>query len=426
MSSTYIPRTIDKVISELLAVSGAVQVKGPKWCGKTETSRQHARSTLFLQDPDRSASYLALADVKPSRLLEGAVPRLIDEWQMAPQLWDAVRFTVDQRAEPGQFILTGSSTPTVTGAHSGVGRIVPVTMRTMTLAESGDSTTEISLQALFDGATGSSDVVGLAKADVEDLAWLLCRGGWPAAVTASGSTRGAATRLARSYVEVLIDSDVSRLDGVTRSSARMRALMRAYARHVSKQASQKTIAADLAADEGAMSPNTVSDYLDALTRAFVIEDLPAWSPALRSRTVLRTSPTRHFTDPSIGAAVMRWSPADLLRDTETLGLYFESFCVRDLRVYAQAADGTVAHYRDKTGLEADIVITLADGRWAPVEVKLGSRQVDDAARNLLRLRERVDSGRMGEPSFLAVVTAGATAYRRDDGVLVIPLACLGP
>ena len=216
------------------------------------------------------------------------------------------------------------------------------------------------------------------------------------------------------------------MGGVLRNLTRMRALMRAYARHVSTQASQTTIAADLAVNDGAMAPNTVSDYLDALSRAYVVEDLPAWNPALRSKTAIRTSPTRHFVDPSIGAAVMRWTPADLLRDFEAFGLQFESLCVRDLRVYAEAIDGAVFHYRDKTGLEADAVIVLADGRWAPIEVKLGSRQLDEAATHLRRLRERVDADRMGEPSFLAVVTAGATAYRRDDGVLVIPLACLRP
>ena len=294
-------------------------------------------------------------------------------------------------------------------------------MRTMTLFESEDSSGRISLQRLFDG---EEEVAAVAPLDVEDIARVLCRGGWPAAVTAGAAP--VPGRLARTYVEGLIDSDVARMDGVLRNSTRMRALMRAYARHVSTQASQTTIAADLAVNDGAMAPNTVSDYLDALSRAYVVEDLPAWNPALRSKTAIRTSPTRHFVDPSIGAAVMRWTPADLLRDFEAFGLQFESLCVRDLRVYAEAIDGTVFHYRDKTGLEADAVIVLADGRWAPIEVELGSRQLDEAATHLRRLRERVDADRMGEPSFLAVVTAGATAYRRDDGVLVIPLACLRP
>ena len=294
-------------------------------------------------------------------------------------------------------------------------------MRTMTLFESEDSSGRISLQRLFDG---EEEVADVAPLDVEDIARVLCRGGWPAAVTAGATS--VPGRLARTYVEGLIDSDVARMDGVSRNSTRMRALMRAYARHVSTQASQTTIAADLAVNDDAMAPNTVSDYLDALTRAYVVEDLPAWNPVLRSKTAIRTSPTRHFVDPSIGVAVMRWTPADLLRDFEAFGLQFESLCVRDLRVYAEAIDGTLLHYRDKTGLEADAVIVLADGRWAPIEVKLGSRQLDEAAAHLRRLRERVDANRMGEPSFLAVVTAGATAYRRDDGVLVIPLACLRP
>ena len=289
----------------------------------------------------------------------------------------------------------------------------------MTLFESGDSSGRISLQRLFDG---EEEVADVAPLDVEDIARVLCRGGWPAAVTAGATS--VPGRLARTYVEGLIDSDVARMDGVSRNSTRMRALMRAYARHVSTQASQTTIAADLAVNDGAMAPNTVSDYLDALSRAYVVEDLPAWNPALRSKTAIRTSPTRHFVDPSIGVAVMRWTPADLLRDFEAFGLQFESLCVRDLRVYAEAIDGTLLHYRDKTGLEADAVIVLADGRWAPVEVKLSSRQIDEAATQLRRLRDRVDADRMGEPSFLAVLTAGAAAYRRDDGVLVIPLACL--
>ena len=294
-------------------------------------------------------------------------------------------------------------------------------MRTMTLFESEDSSGRISLQRLFDG---EEEVADVAPLDVEDIARVLCRGGWPAAVTAGATS--VPGRLARTYVEGLIDSDVARMDGVSRNSTRMRALMRAYARHVSTQVSQTTIAADLAVNDGAMAPNTVSDYLDALSRAYVVEDLPAWNPALRSKTAIRTSPTRHFVDPSIGVAVMRWTPADLLRDFEAFGLQFESLCVRDLRVYAEAIDGTLFHYRDKTGLEADAVIVLADGRWAPIEVKLGSRQLDEAATHLRLLRERVDANRMGEPSFLAVVTAGATAYRRDDGVLVVPLACLRP
>lgn len=414
----YIPRFVDQQLRRSLETSGAVLIAGPKWCGKTSTAREAAASVVYLQDPDTSSSYRQLAEVKPSALLEGPIPRLIDEWQMAPQLWDAVRFCVDRRGEAGQFILTGSSTPSIVGAHSGVGRIERFVMRTMSLAEAGDSSGEISLRALFDG---EGDVAAIAPLDVERIVELLCRGGWPQAVTAATADVG---RRARTYVEGLIGSDAARMDGVNRDATRMRALMRAYARRVSTEAAQTTIAADLAVNDEAMSPNTVSDYLDALTRAYVIEDLAAWNPALRSKTAVRTSPTRHFSDPSIGVALMRATPAALLKDMETFGLQFESLCVHDLRVYAEYNDGEVFHYRDKTGLEADAVIVLADGRWAPIEVKLGGSQIDEAARHLSALRDRVDTQRMGEPSFLAVLTAGRTAYRRDDGVLVVPLACL--
>lgn len=420
----YRPRVVDGLVAQMLSVMGAVQIKGPKWCGKTSTARQHARSTIFLQDPDEGPGYLELASVKPSLLLEGDTPRLIDEWQMAPQLWDAVRFTVDKRGLPGQFLLTGSSTPTVYGAHSGVGRISPLVMRTMTLFESGESSGHVSLADLFAGAT---DIAGISASDIEDIAYLVCRGGWPAAVVNESTTlKNTPGFLAQAYVSGLIESDISRIDGISRHPDRMRALMRSYARHVSTQASQATIAADLAVDDSSISPNTVNDYLETLSKAFVIEDLPAWNPQLRSKTAIRTSATRHFVDPSIGAAVMRWSPQELLRDLETLGLQFESMCVRDLRVYAQANDATVYHYRDKTGLEADLVLSRADGAWAPLEVKLGVRQLDEAAEHLRKLAARVDTERMGEPAFLAIITAGKTAYRRDDGVYVIPLACLRP
>lgn len=417
----YLDRLVDPILAEHLEAIGAVQVKGPKWCGKTETSLQHAKSVVRMQDPDESKSLVELAHTKPSLLLEGNTPRLIDEWQVVPRLWDAVRHAVDRRKLPGQFILTGSSTPTERPAHSGVGRISRIVMRTMTLLESGESTGAVSLGHLFDGAT---DVGALSDIQIDDIARLLCRGGWPAAVTAA--TQNAAMRLAPLYVEELIDSDVSRLDDVGRNATRMQALMRSYARHVATQASQATIAADMTSSDATASPKTVVDYLDALARAYVIEDLPAWNPVLRSKTAIRTSPTRHFTDPSIAAALLRATPAKLLEDFETFSLLFESLAVRDLRVYTQAIDGSVFHYRDKIGLEADAVLSLADGRWALVEVKLGERYIDDAAAHLRKLADRVDTKRMGPPSFLMVVTGGKAAYRRDDGVVVVPLACLKP
>lgn len=422
--SEYRTRIIDESVKEMLTVMGAIQIKGPKWCGKTSTGRQHANSTLFLQDPDEGPHYLEVAALKPSLLLEGDTPRLVDEWQMAPQLWDAVRFVVDQRGIPGQFILTESSVPTVYGTHSGIGRIFPLVMRTMTLYESGESSGQVSLKALLDG---EKDIAAIAALDVEDIARVICRGGWPASVVQRSPLLDKVPGyLAQAYVSSLVDSDISRIDGVRRRSDTMSAVMRSLARHVSTQALNATIAADLAVNDASISPNTLSDYLGALDRAYVTENLTAWNPQLRSRTAVRTSMTRHFVDPSIGTAIMRWSPQDLLRDTETLGQQFESLCVRDIRVYAQANDATVHHYRDKTGLEADIVITTADGRWAPLEVKLGSRQLDEAASHLKKLADRVDTDRMGQPAFLGILTAGKTAYRRDDGVLVLPLSCLRP
>lgn len=417
----YLPRIADDQLSEALKTSGAVQIKGPKWCGKTATGERHSKSQLYLQDPDKSADLLALADAKPSLLLEGEAPRLIDEWQMAPQLWDAVRFAVDHSSARGRFILTGSSTPSVQPAHSGVGRISSLTMRTMSLFEAGDSSGSVSLSSLFDQETA---VAAISDLEIDDLAFVLCRGGWPEAVTEVDSKL--ALRYAFNYVDGLIDSDVSRIDDVSRNATRMRFLMRSYARNVSSRASIETIREDMQEDKASLSSTTIVDYLDALSRSYVIEDLAAWNPALRSKTAVRTSPTRHFTDPSIAVATLRISPEKLLQDFETFGLLFESLCVHDLRVYAGAIDGDVFQYRDKTDLETDAVVTLRDGRWAAIEVKLGSRQIDEGARHLIALEQRVDSKKMGKPSFLMVLTGTKSAYRRDDGVLVVPLGCLKP
>lgn len=422
MALNYLLRVVDAQLLRALRNSGAVLVKGPKWSGKTATSLQQAASALFLQDPDYSPGYLATADTKPSLLLQGEQPRLIDEWQMAPQLWDAVRFAVDRQGGTGLFILTGSTTPTVTGSHSGVGRIAHLVMRTMSLFESQDSSGEISLGVLFDGG---NDVAALSSITVEDYAAYVCRGGWPTAVTMEMDSRNPG-EFAQQYVSGFIESDVSRLDGVTRNATRMRALLRSYARHVGTQASQATINGDRAIHEQLADPRTIADYLDALRRAYVIEDLEAWAPSLRSKTALRTSPTRHFIDPSIGLAVNNITPAHLLRDFESFGLVFKSLVVRDLRIYAESLGGRVAHYRDKTGLEADAIIELGDGRWAAIEVKMGAAEIEKAAQNLLKLESRINTELMGPPSFLAVITAGETAYTRADGIHVFPLGVLGP
>ena len=419
MAAQYLPRIADDALDWALKTSGAVQIVGPKWCGKTATGERKAKSVIYLQDPDRSSTYMALADSKPSVLLEGAKPRLIDEWQMAPQLWDAVRFAVDRSGQKGEFILTGSATPKKRPAHSGVGRISRLHMRTMSLFESGESSGAVSLRALFEGKT---DVAGLVDFDIEQIAFAICRGGWPQAVTESD--KAIALAQASNYLDELLDSDIDEMEGVKRNATWLRAIMRSYARNISTEAPLTTIAEDMQGDRP--SDQTVSEYVDALGRAFVTEDLEAWNPRLRSKTAVRTSPTRHFCDPSIACAVLGLSPASLLEDFNTFGLLFESLCVRDLRVYASALGGTVKHYRDKTGLEADAVIVLPDGRWAPVEVKMGHSRIDQGARNLLKLADRVNQEHEGAPAFLMVLTSTNAAYQRDDGVLVAPLAALAP
>lgn len=414
----YLPRVADMRLDDALRSSGAVHIKGPKWCGKTETGIHHTRSQVYLQDPDKSPALLAMADSKPSELLIGDRPRLIDEWQMAPQLWDAVRFAVDREKVRGGYVLTGSSTPKIRPAHTGVGRIAPLEMSTMSLLETGESTGAVSLLSLFEGTLDIAQVAGL---DVDDYARVICRGGWPEAVVSE--SRGDAGGMARDYVCELLDSNINEMDGIRRNRTWMRQIMRSYARNVSGQASLSTIAADMQGEPP--SAPTLSEYVDALSRAFVLNDLSAWNPRLRSKTAVRTSPTRHFSDPSIAAAVLAATPRGLLDDFETFGLLFESLCIHDLRVYASALGGSLYHYRDKTGLEADAVVVLDDGRWALVEVKMGQSRIDEGASHLLKLAERIDQTREGRPSFLMVLTSTACAYRRKDGVVVVPLACLG-
>lgn len=418
----YLPRIADGVLARALRSSGAVYIKGPKWCGKTATGERQSASQVFMQDPDRSEALLALADSKPSAILDGAEPRLIDEWQMAPQLWDAVRFAVDRGRGRGRFILTGSSTPKRAPAHSGVGRISSMAMSTMSLYESGESDGSVSLSGLFSASDGNAGIGGLCDFTIDDYAFAICRGGWPEAITEEDAPT--ALSMAGDYVQELLERNIEEMDGKVRNSTWMRSLMRSYARNVSTEASIATIAADMQGQSP--SDDTLADYLDALRRACVVDDLAAWNPRLRSKTAIRTSPTRHFCDPSIAALLLGASPAGLLDDFETFGLLFESLCVHDLRVYANALGGDVFHYRDKTGLEADAVVHLHDGRWAPVEVKLGNRFIDDAARNLVKLAKRVDEEKQGRPSFLLVLTATSAAYVREDGVVVAPLATLAP
>lgn len=418
--SNYKSRICDNELRLALASSGAVLIEGAKWCGKTSTAAHAAKSIVYLQDPDQSRSYLAMADTKPSLLLKGAIPRLIDEWQVAPVLWDAIRFHIDQRGERGQFILTGSAVPSenVT-AHTGTGRISRMRMRPMSLFESGESNGQISLRSLFEGV--QEDQGAESDLTIEQIAFVLCRGGWPASIDLEDRF---ALRMAVDYVEAIIHQDVSRVDGIEKNPERVRLLLRSLARNTSTTASYQTIKEDIEATDIGISEKTINTYLNALRRIFVVEDLPAWSPSLRSKTAIRTTAKRHFTDPSLATAVMRTNPEGILTDFEYFGFLFESLCTRDVRIYAQANDGDVFHYRDKSGLEADLIVRLRDGRWAAIEVKLGNKQIEEAAQNLLKLKARIDERRMGEASLLMVITGGTYAYCRKDGIWVVPIGCL--
>jgi predicted AAA+ superfamily ATPase len=415
----YLPRICDTELRDALDVMGSVLIEGAKWCGKTSTAEHAAGSTLYMQDPDHSRSYLEMADTKPSLLLQGETPRLIDEWQMAPVLWDAVRFEVDKRGLPGQFILTGSAVPAdnVT-AHTGTGRYARIRMRPMSLYESRESTGSVSLADLFDGR---DDIEGISDLSIEQIAFAICRGGFPASI---GKPDKAALRMSVDYVEAVINQDISGVDGVEKNPTRARLLLRSLARNIATMASMQTILDDVESTETTISDKTFAVYYNALRRIFVVEDMPAWSPSLRSKTAIRTSLKRHFVDPAIATAVMRANPEAILHDFEYFGFLFEALCARDMRVYAQRNDGDVYHYRDKSNLEADMVVQLHDGRWGAIEVKLGQKQIDEAAVNLLKLKEKIDSGKMREPSFLMVLTGGQYAFRRKDGVLVVPVGCL--
>ncbi len=423
----YRPRVVDELLQEKLDAMGAVLVEGPKYCGKTTTAAQCAGSILYVADPATKQNTLYLAQTNMNQVLAGATPRLIDEWQLIPEIWDAVRFTVDQRAEDGQFILTGSAVPPRTDkiSHTGTGRFAWLTMRPMTLWESGDSNGSVSLQQMF--RNNQEPLQGTNSLDLPQIAHLICRGGWPQ--TLSKRTLKAQLVPVREYFEAVVRADISRADGVTRNEERARRLMRSYARHQGTQATLGTLLADVKVnDTDTLTEDTVQSYLNALRKIFVIEDMAAWSPNLRSKTALRTSDTRYFVDPSIATAALGVGPEDLIDDINTLGLLFETLCVRDLRVYAEAIGGRVYHYRDKTGLECDAVIHLRNGRYGLVEIKLGGEAlINEAVASLNKLENRIDTDKLGRASFKMVLTAvGLYAYRRQDGVCIVPVGCLRP
>lgn len=422
----YNKRIADKLLAEKLEAMGAVLIEGAKACGKTTTAEQKAKSILYMDDPTRVKQNMHLAETNIKLLLKGDTPKLIDEWQMAPQLWDAIRFEVDHRDEDGQFILTGSAVPKEKDKekiqHSGAGRFAWLKMRPMSLWESQESTGDVSLEKLF---AGEDNVEGSNNLKMVDIAFLICRGGWPKSL--KKKTEKAALKQVTEYYEAITRSDISRVDDVERDEQRAKRLMRSYARVQGGQVSLGTIMADIQTNETvSISELTIQSYLNALRKIFVIEDMPAWNPNLRSKTAIRTSDTRYFVDPSIAVAALGIGPNDLINDLETLGLLFETLCVRDLRVYADAIDGEVFHYRDKNGLECDAVVHLRNGKYGLIEIKLGGDTlIEEGATNLKKLADKIDTTKMKRPSFLMVLTAvGDYAYKRTDGVFVVPIGCL--
>lgn len=419
----YKKRIADKLLKYRLEEVGAVLIEGPKWCGKTTTAEQQAKSVLYMADPDNQKSYIEMADLRIKMLLKGDNPRLIDEWQIIPQIWDAIRFDVDHRGEEGLYVLTGSAVPASTENihHTGTGRFAWITMRTMTLWESGESTGEVSLAELF---RGNPDIAGFNKLKIEDIAYVVCRGGWPSSVS---KNRRAALRQAYDYYDAVVKTDISRVDEVSRNSERTKLLLRSYARSQGGQVSIGAIRQDMMAnDDETLADKTVQSYIGTLKKIFVIEDMPAWNPNLRSKTAIRSADTRYFVDPSIAVAALGLGPEDLVNDLETFGLLFETLCVRDLRVYADALDGMVYHYRDKNGLECDAVIHLRNGAYGLVEIKLGgAAAIEKGASTLMELASKIDTTKMKVPAFLMVLTAvGDYAYQRKDGIYVVPVGCL--
>ena len=419
----YMHRIADEVLKKKLLSKGAVLVEGAKWCGKTTTSLQLAESVLYMQDPSSLKQNLEMAEINPSRLLKGNTPRLIDEWQMAPKLWDAVRFEVDQRDAFNQFILTGSAVPADMSktSHTGTGRISRMLMRPMSLYESGESTGDVSLRSLF---LQEEDIDGETSAELDDVAYWICRGGWPKALNCD---REIALQQVIDYFEAVVNSDISRVDGITRDSERTQRILRSYARFIGSQAKTPSIVADMDTNEASSSSeNTVDSYIKALKKIFVLEDSPAWNPNLRSKTAVRTSDTRYFTDPSIAAAALGIGPGDLVNDLETMGLFFENLCIRDLRIYADALNGKVYHYRDKNGLECDAVVHLRNGSYGLVEIKLGGDSlIKEGAKTLSKFASDIDTSKMKPPAFKMILTGvGDYAYRRADGICIVPISCL--
>ena len=424
----YLKRIVDDDLQLRLDSVGATIIVGPKWCGKTTTAEQKAKSIIRLNDPDMREAYIATAQTKPSNLLRGKIPRLIDEWQEAPELWDAVRTSVDSRREPGLYILTGSTTIKKENIrHSGTGRISRLKMYPMSLYESGESNGAIALMDLFDKT--DFDIDGIqSQLDVNDLIFAACRGGWPSSL--SLKTDKAKLFIAKDYVNNICESDISSIDKIERSPSKTRLLLRSYARNISTLATNTSLINDINANEN-LSESSFYEYLDALKRLYVLEDVEAWCPNIRSKTSIRSSNKREIIDPSIAVAALGLSPEYLETDLKTFGFIFECLCIRDLKVYSNSHGGKVSYYRDKFGLESDVVLHLEDGRYALIEIKLGSREIEEGAKHLCELKKLIREhnaserqNKLREPDLLIVLTGGPVAYKREDGVLVVPIGCL--
>lgn len=419
----YKQRIADNILKKKLDGMGAVLIEGPKWCGKTTTAEQQAKSVVYMNDLEEGEKWHQLAALNPKGVLSGETPRLIDEWQTAPILWDAVRYEVDHRDNEGQFILTGSAVPADDKElkHTGTGRVSWLTMRTMSLWESGESNGSVSLRELFNAP---EQLFAENQLKLEDIAYLTCRGGWPRATL---QEKNIALGRAFDYFDAVIKVDISRVDGVKRDSERARRIMQSYARHQGSQTPISTIADDVRSnDVNSVDDKTIYSYVAALKKIFVIDDLTAWNPNLRSKTAIRTSDNRYFIDPSIATAALGLGPEDLMNDLNTFGLLFETLCVRDLRVFADALDGHVYHYRDKNGLECDTVVHLRNGSYGLIEIKLGGEKlINEGAKALNNLTDKIDTAKMKAPSFRMILTAvGKFAYRREDGIYIVPIGCL--
>lgn len=419
----YRERVADALLRRKLQGKGAVLIEGPKWCGKTTTAEQCAGSVVYMDDPEKRDQNIEMANLSPKKLLEGHTPRLIDEWQIAPRLWDAIRFEVDHRGQMGQFILTGSAVPVDDKdiIHSGTGRFSWLTMRPMSLYESGESNGEISLEYLFESP---DKIEASSNINLDKLAFLVCRGGWPQAIDLPDDI---ALDQAKDYYTGVVRSDINRADGIQKSIERVERIMRSYARNQGTQIPNTTIVEDIESNEAVgIDQETVSLYLNALRRIFVIDDVASWKPNLRSKTAIRNADTRYFTDPSIAVAALGIGPNDLINDLNTFGLLFETLCIRDLKVYSSVLDGEILHYRDKTGLECDAVVHLRNGSYGLVEIKLGGpKLIEEGAQTLLKLKSKIDTDKTKEPSFLMILTGiGDYAYRREDGIFIVPIGCL--